>query len=255
MQRIYKTIAQTIQKCIRQGDYPIGTPLPSERELAKQLGVSRTSIREAIIALEVSGWVQVKLGSGVYVVADNSSAPLSLEWPLDPEISPYLDNTQEEISPFSLLQARLLIEPESAALAARTLDKAQLRLIKEAYLMNVEDNLKGSTTHPGDRLFHIRIAEASGNDAYAYFMRELLGHKYGKLFTTLQRLYTPDDMPMRSQQEHLAVLIALEARDSDGARLAMHTHLDNVMTMFMNAQNKSADESADNIAQVQGNTP
>ncbi|MBV7434569.1 FadR family transcriptional regulator [Cardiobacteriaceae bacterium TAE3-ERU3] len=243
MQRIYKTIVHTIQQRIRQGDYPIGAPLPSERDLAKQLGVSRTSVREAIIALEVSGWVQVKLGSGVYVIADDSNASLSLDWPLDPEISPYLDNSQEEISPFSLLQARLLIEPESAALAAKSMDKAQLRAIKEAYLMNVQDNLQGSTTHIGDRLFHIRIAEASGNDAYAYFMRELLGHKYGKLFTTLQRLYTPEDMPMRSQQEHLAVLIALEARDSDAARHAMHEHLHNVMTMFMNAQNKNTDKA------------
>lgn len=249
MQRIYKTIAYDIQQRIKRGDYPVGSALPSERELARQLGVSRTSVREAIIALEVSGWVQVKLGSGVYVAADSSNTPLSLDWPIDPEISPYLESNQEEISPFSLLQARLLIEPESAALAARAMDKSQLRAIKEAYLMNVQDNLQGSTTHIGDRLFHIRIAEASGNEAYAYFMRELLGHKYGTLFSTLQRLYTPDDMPMRSQQEHLAVLIALEAGDCEGARHTMHEHLCNVMTMFMNAQNKSTDQAQDKAIQ------
>lgn len=242
-QRIYKGIVRTIQEGIQSGLYPVGSALPSERDLAKQLDVSRTSVREAIIALEVSGWVEVKIGSGVYVLTQNAPTQFAPLWQPDPEISRYLEDMQEEVSPFSLLQARLLIEPEAAALAAKHLTSEHLAAIKQAYLMNVADNLDGSTTHVGDRLFHIRIAEASGNDAYAYFLRELLGHKYGSLFSTLQRLYTPDDMPMRSQQEHLEILIALEARQPEKAREKMHYHLQNVVHMFMRAHHQKKPDS------------
>lgn len=231
-QRIYQKIAARIRQDIESGHYRQGEALPGERDLAKQLQVSRTSVREAIIALEVSGLVEVKIGSGVYVRAPEPVRPVTLDWPEDPELSPFLAE-QEEVSPFSLLQARLLIEPEAAALAAENMTPQALTAIKEAYLMNVSDNLMHSTSHLGDRLFHIRVAEASGNDAYAMFIRQLLGHRYGRLFSTLQRLYTPKDMPMRSQQEHLAVLIALEGRDAAAARQHMAEHLQNVIDIFL----------------------
>lgn len=231
-QRIYQKIVEIIKKDIAEGKYREGDTLPSERDLAKHLQVSRTSVREAIIALEVAGWVEVRLGSGIYVknVQPSAITP-SLTTFQDPELRPFLMNA-EEISPFSLLQARLLIEPECAALAAKNMTSEALQLIKEAYVQNVSDNIMHSTKHLGDRLFHIRIAEASGNDAYAFLLRQLMAHQYGQLFTTLQRLYTPEDMPMRSQQEHLDILIALENKDVQAAKSAMIQHLTNVITIF-----------------------
>lgn len=230
-QRLYKGIAKHIKNRIESGELTAGEPLPSERELAKQLDVSRATVREAIIALEVLGWVEVKLGSGIYVKKPPNERNIHFSWHYDAEIAPYIDNT-EEVSPFSLLQARLLIEPETAAMTATIRSQAQLNEIKQAYLMNVADNLQNSSTHVGDRLFHIRIAEASGNDAYAMIIRELLGHQYGQMFSTLQRLYTPKDMPMRSQQEHLSILIAIEKGDAEAAKRAMQSHLQHVIDMF-----------------------
>ncbi|MGY0398735.1 MAG: FadR/GntR family transcriptional regulator [Ostreibacterium sp.] len=234
-QRLYKRIAKHIKTSIENGELAIGEPLPSERELAKQLDVSRATIREAIIALEVLGWVETKLGSGIYVKNPPDERNIHFSWNYDAEIAPYLCNTQE-VSPFSLLQARLLIEPEIAALAAITKSPTQLKGIKQAYLMNVEDNLRNSKVHLGDRLFHIRIAEAGGNDAYAMIIRELLGHQYGQMFSTLQRLYTPKDMPMRSQKEHLNILIAIEKGDAEAAKLAMQSHLQYVINIFTQHQ-------------------
>ncbi|MDO4433271.1 MAG: FadR/GntR family transcriptional regulator [Alysiella sp.] len=222
--RVYQKIAHYVREKIQKGEWKNGTTLPSERDLAKQLNVSRTSVREAIIALEVSGWVEVKMGSGVYVKNP---------------ISKYNDLNLNDISPFSLLQARLLIEPETAALAAHNMNNDALLAIKQAYLMNVSDNIMGSTTHDGDRLFHIRIAESCGNDAYPLILKRLLNEQSSKLFTALRRLYTPSDMAMRSQQEHYAILTALEQRDAVAARLAMQTHLENVINIFIRGQEKN----------------
>lgn len=230
--RLYKNIARQLKENIRQGIYPVGSALPPERELAKQLNVSRTSIREAIIALEIQGWVQVKLGSGIYVqMAEEEKIP-HIQTAIDPDIAPYL-NEEEEISPFSLLHARLLIEPEAAALAAENMSEQDLSQIQDAYLLNVRDNFDGSTIHIGDRLFHIRIAEASGNDAYAAILRIFLGHGYGAMFSRLQHFFTPQDMPLRSQAEHLAILIALQKRNPNEAREAMRLHIQNVIDTFL----------------------
>ncbi|WP_288474369.1 FadR/GntR family transcriptional regulator [uncultured Pseudomonas sp.] len=239
--RLYRQIADQLRALIDGGEYPPGSCLPAERELAKQLGVSRASVREALIALEVIGLVDVRVGDGVRVCASSAPPPpdtpvLELagrgQWAeMDPELSLALD-LDAEIPPFALLQARRLVEPEAAALAASHASASELAGIRAAYGRNVEDNRLGSTTHPGDRLFHIRIAQASGNPAYALLLRHLLGHRYGSMFQLLQRRYTPEDMPDRSQQEHLAILEALEAHDPDAARQAMAAHLDAVTRIF-----------------------
>jgi len=212
-----------------------------ERELCEETGVSRTSVREALIALEVIGLVQVRAGSGVVVRPKSGSGGRSVSvlqqvaaqsrWEVDPELG-IGDGLDVEVPPFSLLAARRLVEPEAASLAATHASAEQLAGIRAAYDRNVADNRAGSQTHTGDRLFHIRIAEASGNPAYALLIRHLLGHKYGAMFRRLQELYKPEDMAYRSEQEHRRVLDALEARDPAAARRAMRAHLDSVLRIF-----------------------
>jgi DNA-binding FadR family transcriptional regulator len=130
------------------------------------------------------------------------------------------------------LQARRLIEPEAAALAAENASDDELEAIREAFERNARDNREHSHTHPGDRLFHIRIAQASGNPAYALMIQHLLGHQYGSMFQRLQAHYTSDDMPFRSEHEHRLILQALENRDPNAARQAMADHLDEVIRIF-----------------------
>ncbi|KQN48139.1 GntR family transcriptional regulator [Serratia sp. Leaf50] len=241
--RIYRQIADQLKTLIDNKEFPPGSRLPSERELASQLQVSRASVREALIALEVIGLVDVKVGNGV-IVCDSParSVPPSQEpvmalagrnqWAdVDDELNIELDFTAE-LPPFSLLQTRRLIEPETAALAARHASDEQLAAIRQAYEQNCRDNRQGSATHPGDRLFHIRIAEASSNPTYAFIIAHLLGHRYGTMFRSLQLHYTTQDMPHRSEVEHLAILNAIEARDARGAKKAMKEHLDAVIAIF-----------------------
>ncbi len=118
--RLYRQIADQIAALIEKGEYRAGGRLPPERDLAKQLGVSRPSVREALIALEVEGYVEVRVGSGVYVIGPAPAArPAAL--PADS-------------GPFELIRARWLIEAECAALAAKHAGKAQVRAMEEALL-------------------------------------------------------------------------------------------------------------------------
>lgn len=232
--RIYQHIFNEIQNDIKAGIYKIGSKLPPERDLALQLGVSRTSVREAMIALEVNGIVEVKLGSGVYVIDDHQDAAnpqTGFNTTVHPLLLPYL---QEDavITPFEILEARLLIEPHLAELAAKNRTEEQLESIKEAFLMNVRDNLEHSTEHIGDRLFHIRIAESSQNDAFAFFLSFLLSKHYTEFFSRMRSLYTPEDMPLRSQLEHQEIMTAIQNQDAQSAHNAMKKHLQNVIHIF-----------------------
>ena len=241
--RIYRQIADQLKTLIDNKEFPPGSRLPAERELASQLQVSRASVREALIALEVIGLVDVKVGNGVIVREQPAIEQQPTQEPVmaqagrnqwadvDDELNIELDFTAE-LPPFSLLQTRRLIEPETAALAARYASDEELAGIRQAYEQNCRDNRQGSATHPGDRLFHIRIAQASGNPAYAFIIAHLLGHRYGTMFRGLQLHYTPQDMPHRSEVEHLAILTALEARDTRAAKKAMKEHLDAVIAIF-----------------------
>jgi DNA-binding FadR family transcriptional regulator len=243
--RLYQQIADQLRAMIDRGEIEPGGTLPSERELSIRFGVSRTSVREALIALEVIGLVVVRGGSGVVVRPDSASprsngsvllqAAAQRRWEVDPELGAGAA-FDLEVPPFSLLEARRLVEPEAAALAATRASDEQLKGIHSAYERNVADNMAGSRTHTGDRLFHIRIAEASGNPAYALLVRHLLGHKYGAMFQRLQELYTPEDMAHRSEEEHRKVMESLQKRDGAAARRAMRTHLDSVIRIFSRAK-------------------
>src|SRR5512133_3023990 len=101
-QRLYRQIAEQVRSLIGRGEFQPGSRLPAERDLAKQLGVSRPSVREALIALEVEGWVEVRTGSGVYVLArrDRANGKAPTEVPAS------------EWGPLELLRARRVIEGE-----------------------------------------------------------------------------------------------------------------------------------------------
>lgn len=115
-QRLYERIAQEIAEAIARGAYAIGQRLPSERDLAQKFGVSRPTVREAMIALELDGLVDVRTGSGVYVT--HSSPPAGV-------------TGKRDIGPFELLEARRAIEGEACAMAAARITVAQLTQLRE----------------------------------------------------------------------------------------------------------------------------
>jgi GntR family transcriptional repressor for pyruvate dehydrogenase complex len=149
-QRLYQQIADQLRELIRRGEFLAGQRLPPERDLARQLGVSRPVVREAMVALEIAGLVEIRTGSGIYVKAVNGAAPLVVL----PDVG---------ASPFDVIAARKLLEPEIAFSAAEGISAANLASIAETLEQMREAVAAGRDIKAADRLFHTRIAAATGN--------------------------------------------------------------------------------------------
>ena len=224
--RLYRQIADQIRALIRNGEFPTGARLPPERDLAKQLGVSRPSVREALIALEVEGLVEVRIGSGIYVQAPggkNSAKAVGRSGP---------DDGGATAGPFELLRARYVIEGETAALAAKSAKKGQVHAIEEtldAMKHELEDDKQPLD---GDRMFHLRIAEATGNGALVAVVDMLWEDRTGPLYKQLEHHYDSPALWHSAMAEHRAVLKAIAAKDVAGARTAMQRHLNQAYKRF-----------------------
>ena len=212
--RLYRQIADQIRTLIDSGEFKAGSRLPPERDLARQLGVSRPSVREALIALEVEGLVEVRIGSVIYVQRPGAAGPEDRLF-------------EAEAGPFELLRARQLIESECAALAAKSAKKAQIEAIGEALAqMRREVDEGGHQPLDGDRLFHLRVAEATGNGALVAVVELLWKERVGDLYKKLEGHYDSPPLWEQSIEEHHAVLKAITAGDARAARAAMQRHLD-----------------------------
>ncbi|HUJ00391.1 MAG TPA: FadR/GntR family transcriptional regulator [Usitatibacter sp.] len=209
--RLYRRIADQIARLIARGEYAAGERLPPERDLARQLGVSRPSVREALIALEVEGYVDVRVGSGVYVRRAARGARG--------------ESLPTDSGPFELIRARALVESECAALAARNATREQLKAIDRAI-----DAMEAARDHARlplapDRLFHLRIAEASGNSALALVVKTLWLQRTGPLFLRLEHHFDTPALWSVAIREHRAIAKAIARRDAAGARAAMRRHM------------------------------
>ncbi len=219
--RLYRRIADQIAALIEGGEFKPGERLPAERDLATHLNVSRPTVREALIALEVEGYVEVRVGSGVYVTNDGSGVGRNPPLPGDS-------------GPFELISARWLVEGECAALAAREASRAQIRAIETALENMVREHREKKNVMPlaADRLFHLRIAEASGNSAYVLLVKTLWEQRMGPLFMQLENHLTTDETWVTAIKEHRDVLNAIVKRDPKAARAAMRRHMDNAAKRF-----------------------
>ena len=219
--RLYRQIAEQIRGLIRSGEYLPGARLPPERDLAKQLGVSRPSVREALIALEVEGLVEVRIGSGIYV--QRAAATRG-----DDDASA----VHAEAGPFELLRARHVIESECAALAAKSAKKAQIAAIEDAVAAMQREFDAHTQPLAGDQLFHIRIAEATGNGALVAVVKMLWDERTGPLYKQLEHHYDSPALWIAAMAEHHAIVAAIAAHDAAGARSAMQRHLTQAYKRF-----------------------
>ncbi len=217
--RLYRQIADQIRGLIRSGEFRTGARLPPERDLAKQLGVSRPSVREALIALEVEGLVEVRIGSGIYVTGAGTTAPAD-------------SDSDAPAGPFELLRARYVIEGECAALAAKSAKKAQVQAISHALDEMTRDMAEGRQPLQADREFHLRIAEATGNGALVHVIKMLWDERTGPLYQQLEHHYDSPALWESAMGEHRAVLDAIAAHDVAGARNAMQRHLNQAYKRF-----------------------
>ena len=214
-QRLYRQIADQLRTLIQSGEFVAGSRLPAERDLAKQLGVSRPSVREALIALEVEGWVEVRTGSGVYVL-DRAQHTQSAEKTI----------ATTEWGPLELIRARRVVEGEMAAIAALQAKRKHLDAMRQALADMARDASAGGLPLEGDRAFHSAIVESTGNVVLVETVHSFWDSRRGPLFTRLGGYFETVQSWRSAIAEHTTILDAIAAHDGPAARAAMHTHMD-----------------------------
>lgn len=226
--RLYQSVARKLMESIAGGRYPVGRRLPAERELAVEFDVSRPTVREAVVALEVRGLVEVRVGSGVYV----RRPPQALETP------------GAGIGAFELTEARLLFEGEAAALAAVHVTDADLTRL-EALVAEIEAaNQEGTGGEAPDREFHLTIARCSGNEAVVRTISDLwtIRSTSAECAVLFARARSGGSKPV--VEEHAAIVAGLRSREPARARAAMRAHLSAVMSHLLEATEAEAVERA-----------
>jgi DNA-binding FadR family transcriptional regulator len=214
--RLYRQIADQIAQLIASGEFLPGARLPAERELASSLGVSRASVREAIISLEMGGLVEVRVGSGIFVTA--------------PVVRPAAAEDAGP-GPFELLQARSVIEGEIAALAAATAAPPELDYLRGCVARMAAHIDDFAVREASDRDFHLGIAKATGNSSLELVV-EGLWQQRAELWGRLQQHFHTAELARKTIRDHSAILSAIAARDPEAARAAMHRHLARVVREF-----------------------
>ncbi|MEG3083105.1 FadR/GntR family transcriptional regulator [Sphingomonas sp. PB2P12] len=211
--RLYQRLAGQLFDQLSSGRYAVGDRLPAERELSLEHGVSRPAVREALIALEVQGYIDVRVGSGAFV----RKLPGEEERP------------GFAITAFELTEARIMIEGEAAALAA--IHVSDDELVQLALLVERidQENLLPEVTEDADRDFHFLIAAATRNAAI-----QLAIEGFWRIRATSPECALLHNKARSANvrpvvAEHRAILDALRAHDPAASRLAMRAHLSAVM--------------------------
>ena len=222
-ERAYQDLAKKIMELAADSGDSTEQRLPSERALADMFGVSRTAVREAIIALEVQGLVEVKVGSGIYALPSPGKHSRGFEVPAGP-------------GPIETLRARTLIEAEIAALAASERRDADLDRLFAA-LSTMRATLADKEAYDeADRQFHLAIAEATGNRVLQHMVQAMWDNaRDDPRWDKIEQHFHSEAMRAASLEDHQNIFTAIAARDANQARLAMHQHLERVIHEFSRA--------------------
>lgn len=224
--KLYSRIAQAIITDIANGVFPVGTRLPAERDLTERFQVSRPTVREAMIALEMQGLVEARKGSGVFVLASSTV-----------EVDEALD-----IGAFEITEARRLLEGEVAAVAATEITEAQLAELRGLLArMDADDT---NVAEDADRRFHIAIAEATGNAVIISAVTDFWDMRFRSPLAREVLLKAGSLGTENRLAEHGRILNALEARSPVDARNAMRDHLARVIDHLLDVTETEAVERA-----------
>lgn len=218
---VSQAVARNIQSLIQRGEFPAGQRLPSQRILAEQLGVSRPSLREALMTLETLGLIHTYPGRGTFVV-DHTSAPEA------PDSSSW--RYSERFAMQDVFEIRLLLEGQLARHAAQMATSEDIAVLiaatdameaawaRQDLIANVEEDLK----------FHRHVASKSRNPLLSQHYEQVAAYlaetqRQPIPFTAVNRM-------AESIAEHRAIIQALHTRDADAAKAAMHEHIRNTAT-------------------------
>lgn len=220
--RLYEQVAEQIEALIRDQQLPAGSKLPSEREFAEQLGVSRPSLREAMIALETLGLVEVKVGDGTFVA---TRLPIRSDFSLvvDADLGPGLHEQFE---------ARRAVEVTCAALAARRATPEQIDELEQSVVRmagQIEAAVNPMDSH---RQFHECLARASGNMIFEKAVSDLWDLRHQPMWDLLRQKVEHPESWAAGLAFRRKLVEAIRRRDEVAARTAMEEHFNRVGTMY-----------------------
>lgn len=214
--RLYRQVADQLRHLFESGEYAVGDRLPSERDLADRFSISRPTIREALIALEVEGRVRIRVGSGVYVT--------------EPPRIPAAPTTDD--SPFEVLRARQFIERSIAEEAARCATPADVNLLDDVLRRMAGKAHPNPSTIALDREFHTGIAAILGNTVMVRVVGELFDQRMTPFFTRLSQYFEDPATWELAVEEHRVIRDAIAAGDGPRAGAAMNDHLNKSQQRF-----------------------
>ena len=227
--RLYRNVMKKLGRLIDGGEYPPGGRLPPERELAERFEVSRPTVREAIIALEALDRVEVKTGSGVYVLNSPSE----------------INGIDLSVSAFELTETRALIEGDAAALAATMITDEHLVELEQALREMADESAdEGLVSELADQKFHHIISQATQNKMLSAVIDNLWYIRDNS--PVVHRAYQSIcEMDGKTRiQEHQDIYDALKRRDAAATRTAMHAHFSRILKKLIVANEAEQVEAA-----------
>lgn len=222
--RLYLKVADKILASIKSKALKIGERMPSERVLSSDLNVSRATVREALVALELAGIVEIKTASGIFVKKIDF-IPTALTLDKGP-------------GPFEILEARRILESEACALAAVRISDKQLQALDTLITAMEKENQLENPTEKADQTFHCLIADAAENSVISSMINWLWAlRKNSELSTHFHyRVRLEGIRPIIS--DHREILRALTDHNADAARRAMQNHLQRVIDGLISIESK-----------------
>ncbi|OLT47725.1 GntR family transcriptional regulator [Saccharomonospora sp. CUA-673] len=227
--RLYEQVLDRLREYVTGAGLGAGDKLPAERELAQRLGVSRTSIKQAIVVLQVQGLVEARHGGGTYLVADT----------LDAEPVERLVERRKRLP--DVLDAREAIETKLAELAAERRTTADLDAIAAALDHMRHEIADGGHGVEGDRRFHAAVTEAAHSVLLADFMTSIADQITESRNESLRQ----PGRPTRSLTQHTAIFDAVSRGDGKRAATAMRRHLRTVAKVRLLSWNPDAEQPED----------
>ncbi len=229
-QRTYQVVGNSLLERIQKGEFRLVGKLPPHRELAEAYGVGRAVIGDALVMLEVKGFIQSRHGSGIYITRRAYEVE-ALE-PVTVPTNPLWDNLPPA-GPFEVLQARQWIESQVARLAAINATEQNLVAIEQAYNDHCETP-PGAARENYDRIFHLALASATQNPELV----GVVGHLWQRRDNNplWQNVRSRDvDLLVRDRwvKDHGLILDAMRRRDGEGAYVAMWQHIENVKNLIL----------------------
>jgi DNA-binding FadR family transcriptional regulator len=226
---LVRDVEQALRGAIAAGTYAVGDKLPSESELTRSHGVSRTVVREAVSSLRLSGLVEAREGVGVFVTG---SAP-----PADPSALFRIEDPRRLSAVIEMLELRVAVEVEAAGLAAERRSPAQAEAVRER--CDDLDGAVGGASTNADLAFHLAVADATNNPQFRR-MLELMGlDAIPRSALSADRapelsnargaevlVGPPTEYLRQIQEEHRRIAEAIVSGDRSGARAAMREHLE-----------------------------